>query len=92
MELHLTPPVAWWDMLLRLLTAMLLGALIGWDRERRRRPAGFRTHMTVALGACGFTIVGLMGVNVEGADSAPLDPLRVIAGIIGGVGFLGAGA
>lgn len=77
---------------LRLLIAAACGVAIGWEREARARPAGLRTHVLVAVGACAFMLVG-MGIAVE-ADSErmSLDPLRVLEGIIGGVGFLGTGA
>ena len=72
--------------LLRMLVALLLGALIGWDRERRDADAGLRTHMLVALGAALFVVVPLeAGMAVE-------DLSRVLQGIVSGIGFLGAGA
>lgn len=92
MELTIQPPATWWELAIRLVVALLLGAVVGWDRERRNRPAGFRTHMAVALGSCGFTVLGLLPVVDASGAPLPLDPLRVMAGVIGGVGFLGAGA
>ncbi len=92
MELTIQPPATWWELAIRLVVALLLGAVVGWDRERRHRPAGFRTHMAVALGSCGFTVLGLLPVVDASGAPLPLDPLRVMAGVIGGVGFLGAGA
>lgn len=66
--------------------ALLLGAAIGWDRERRDAEAGLRTHMLVALGAALFVMIPLaFGMNDEQAS-------RVIQGLIAGIGFLGAGA
>jgi putative Mg2+ transporter-C (MgtC) family protein len=83
----------------RLAIAWLLGALIGWDREARGRAAGLRTHMMVSLGACTFTLLGLLVAGwpntlgtADGSEAVRLDPLRVVAAVIGGVGFLGAGA
>ena len=70
----------------RLLFAILLGAVIGYDRERNASSAGLRTHMLVALGAALFVIVPQHG----GFDSA--DMSRVVQGLIAGIGFLGAGA
>lgn len=70
----------------RLVVAVLLGALIGWERERRRSAAGLRTHMLVALGAALFVVAPLQ-VGIE--DDAMS---RVLQGIISGIGFLGAGA
>jgi putative Mg2+ transporter-C (MgtC) family protein len=72
--------------------ALLCGAALGWEREAKRKPAGLRTHMLVALGACTFTLATT--VMVAGSDrdaTGPVDPARTVAGIIGGIGFLGAG-
>jgi putative Mg2+ transporter-C (MgtC) family protein len=63
--------------------SVALGALIGFERELKRRPAGLRTHMLVSLGATIFTIVSL---------SFDIEPARVAAGIVTGIGFLGAGS
>lgn len=70
----------------RLLVAALLGALVGYDREKKDRAAGLRTHMLVALGAALFVTASLEA----GMDKA--DVSRVLQGIIAGIGFLGAGA
>jgi len=74
------------QMLLRLVVAMVLGALIGYERERRGKPAGVRTHGMVSLGAALFTVVSLYGFGGAG------DPGRVAAQVVTGIGFLGAGA
>ncbi|MCQ9616479.1 MgtC/SapB family protein [Paenalcaligenes niemegkensis] len=71
---------------LRLGLAGVLGAAIGYERERRGKDAGLRTHMLVALGAAIFVLVPV----TSGMDTA--DVSRVMQGIISGVGFLGAGA
>ena len=71
---------------LRLLLAAALGACVGYQRERSGKPAGLRTHILVSLGAALFTIVSIYGFG----ESA--DPARVAAGVVAGVGFLGAGA
>lgn len=73
-------------MLLRLLLAAALGAVIGYQRERAGKPAGLRTHVLICVGAALFTIASLYGFGA-GADTA-----RVAAGIVAGIGFLGAGA
>lgn len=81
-------------MLLRLVAAALLPAAIGWDREARHKPAGLRTHMLVGLGAAGFVVVGLSMLEsppTGARDTLRLDPLRLLDGLIGGIGFLGAG-
>jgi putative Mg2+ transporter-C (MgtC) family protein len=82
------------DLAARLLVASLLGAAIGFEREIHDHPAGMRTHLLVALGSALFTIVSIFGfVGVlEPAQSAPVDPSRVAAQIVTGIGFLGAGA
>ena len=76
----------------RLLAALVAGACIGLDREWRQKPAGLRTHMLVALGAASFTLSGLSVFGEHGADFSNMDPIRVIEGVAGGIGFLGAGA
>jgi putative Mg2+ transporter-C (MgtC) family protein len=81
------------ETLVRLLVAMAAGAVIGWEREKRDKPAGLRTHMLVALGAAVFIIGALELPASIGDDNSAirLDPMRALAAIIGGVGFLGAG-
>ena len=74
----------------RLVLAMLLGGVVGWERERRGRAAGVRTHMIVALGAALFTVVAME--TALGYADRPLVLSQVIRGIAAGVGFLGAGA
>lgn len=70
----------------RLLVAALLGALIGWERERGGHPAGLRTHILVSMGAALFVV----GPWLAGVDIDPLS--RVMQGIVQGIGFIGAGA
>ena len=77
--------VAETDVVIRLLLAVLFGAVIGLEREVHLRPAGLRTHILVCMGATIFTITSLS----FGAGS---DPSRIAAGIVTGIGFLGAGA
>jgi len=67
--------------------------LIGWDRERADKPAGIRTHMLVALGSASFTLLGFeVGDHLAPKTGEGFDPTRVLQGVIGGIGFLGAGA
>jgi putative Mg2+ transporter-C (MgtC) family protein len=74
--------------------AMLLGGMIGFEREMKDRPAGFRTHMLVA-GAAAF----LVGIGMQlahewsgsGPDQRATDPLRLIEAVVAGVAFIGAG-
>lgn len=83
------------SILLRLLVAMVLGALIGLDREAADKPAGLRTHMLVAGAAALLVMLGeLVVVQLTGALGSQVinaDPIRIIAAIITGVSFLGAG-
>lgn len=71
---------------LRMTVALVLGAIIGWDRERRDAEAGLRTHMLVSLGAALFILVPAE------AGMQPEDLSRVVQGIVSGIGFLGAAA
>lgn len=82
-----------WDVTLRIVCAALLGMAIGFEREFRRKPAGMRTHMLVSTGASAFILIAVELVTVTlNDDQIRADPTRVIEGIIGGIGFLGAGA
>ena len=76
---------------LRLGCAMLVGLIIGIEREYTHRPAGMRTHILVALGACVVSIVGEMLFTQYNVTGATPDPARLSAQVITGVGFLGAG-
>jgi putative Mg2+ transporter-C (MgtC) family protein len=78
-------PLGYDDVLLRLGAAMIVGALIGIDREVRNKPAGLRTMALVALGSAVFVMVAIHDTSAEGAS-------RAIQGIVTGVGFLGAGS
>jgi putative Mg2+ transporter-C (MgtC) family protein len=72
--------------MVRLLAAVMLGGLLGYEREARGASAGLRTHMLVALGSALFLVVPQMaGATVE-------DLSRVLQGVVAGIGFLGAGA
>jgi putative Mg2+ transporter-C (MgtC) family protein len=74
------------ELAVRLTAGLILGAIIGFERELHRQPAGFRTHSLVALGAALFTIVSAYGF------SGPMvDPTRIAAQIVSGIGFIGAG-
>ena len=86
--------MAEWDLLLRLAAAVLLGGIIGFEREMDEQPAGFRTHMLVSLGAALFTVAGSYGWDAFAGGDAEIrvDPTRIAAQIVTGIGFLGAGA
>lgn len=75
-----------WEILLRLVLALVLGGLIGLERESVEKPAGFRTHILVTLGAALFTLISREGFFGSGAD-----PARIASNIVVGIGFLGAG-
>ncbi len=74
------------EMVLRILMAAALGAIIGLQREKAGKPAGLRTYALICAGAALFTVASLYGFG------ATADPARVAAGIVAGIGFLGAGA
>ena len=81
-----------WDYILRLLVAGILGGVIGWDREYRAKEAGLRTHFLVALGSALIMIVSQHGfADVLGKPGFGLDPSRIAAQVVSGIGFIGAG-
>lgn len=73
---------------------MLLGGVVGLERMRKERPAGFRTYMLVSLGAASFVLIAmrLYGATQAGSSMAMPDPIRMIEGVATGIGFLGAGS
>ncbi len=87
------------SLMLRILLAMLIGGMIGFDRERKGRPAGFRTYMLVSMGAAMTMILGqYLDVMLSGPWSSALqtvghrtDVVRLGAQVISGIGFLGTG-
>ncbi len=72
------------DVLVKLLAAMVMGGVIGWQREVRERPAGLRTHVLVCVGSCVYTLASV-------GFGTGADPSRVAAQVATGMGFLGAG-
>lgn len=89
------PDISTWELIARIALAGALGGLIGFERELSDQPAGFRTHILVALGAALFTLVGAYGLQSffeDGHAGATFDPTRVAAQVVTGIGFLGAGA
>jgi len=74
------------EMILRFLLAVALGAGIGYQRERAGKAAGVRTHILVSSGAALFTLVSIYGFS-----GAVVDISRVAAGVVVGIGFIGAG-
>jgi putative Mg2+ transporter-C (MgtC) family protein len=82
----LTDPAGLTQVVTRLLLAVMLAAVVGYERERRGSSAGLRTHMLVALGVC------LLIVSSEQSGMDRESVSRVIQGVFAGIGFLGAGA
>lgn len=84
------------EIMMKLLLASVLGAVIGLEREVHGRPAGFRTHLLVSLGSCLFTIISIDFYrsygNPSGFGPVGVDPARIAAQVVTGIGFLGAGA
>lgn len=80
--------LAWWEIVLRMLLASLLGGFIGWERETRGKPAGLRTLIIVSLSAAVYVIVAQQAALSRGE---PVDSVRAMSGVAQGVGFLGAG-
>jgi putative Mg2+ transporter-C (MgtC) family protein len=82
----------YWDFVLRLVVAAVLGGVIGWDREYRAKEAGLRTHFLVALGSALMMIVSQHAfVDVLDRPGYGLDPSRIAAQVVSGIGFIGAG-
>lgn len=85
-------PFEWLDLELiaRLLISVVLGGIIGFEREITGKPAGLRTHIFVSMGACLFTISSfyLLPTGISGA----FDATRIAAGVVAGIGFIGGGS
>ena len=76
-----------YDILLPCILALIFGGLIGFQREKAERPAGLRTHALVCLGSTVFTLISYLGFS----SLYDVDPSRIAAGIVTGIGFIGAG-
>jgi len=72
------------EIIIRVLAAGAFGAIVGIQRERAGKPAGLRTHVLICMGSAIFTVISIYGFTGS-------DPSRVAAGIVAGIGFLGAG-
>lgn len=84
--------LSWSEMLIRLSLASLFGALIGLERERKDWTAGMRTHMMVCMGSSLIMMVSAYGFSEAlGTEHVALDPSRIAAQVISGIGFIGAG-
>jgi len=80
------------ELIIRLAAATLLGSIVGLERQKHEWAAGLRTHMLVCLGAALVMVVSTYGFNdVVGKAGIALDPSRVAAQVVSGIGFLGAG-
>jgi len=81
-----------WDAAVRLLIAVILGGLIGFERERAAKPAGLRTYALVAEGAALFMICSLLIGNLVASTTGDIyDPSRIASTVVQGIGFLAAG-
>jgi putative Mg2+ transporter-C (MgtC) family protein len=81
-----------WEIIGRLVFSALLGSVIGFERERLSWSAGLRTHMLVCVGSTLIMIVSAYGFNEVLSSNVVLDPSRMAAQVVSGIGFLGAGA
>lgn len=78
------------QIIIRLTLSVVLSGLVGLERQIHRRTAGLRTHILVCLGSCLIMLTSLYVFDIY-KDKVPLDPARIAAGVITGIGFLGAG-
>ena len=89
-SMHIPP----WEAFVRLLAAVIAGAVVGFDRELRNKPAGLRTHILTSLAAALFTLITLELHHTITSNNASTtaDPIRIIEAVTAGVAFLAAGA
>jgi putative Mg2+ transporter-C (MgtC) family protein len=78
------------ELTVRILASVVFGAIIGFEREMTRKPAGLRTHILVCMGACLFTLASFYLTPDDAVGTA--DATRIAAGIVTGIGFIGAGS
>lgn len=83
--------ITYWEVALRLFLSVLLGGLVGFERESHNRPAGFRTHILVCAGSALIMLVSAYGFPANLTAGYAVDPGRIAAQVVTGVGFLGAG-
>lgn len=83
--------LSYYDITIRLVVAMLVGSILGWERSKSRKPAGIRTHALVCLASACLTMISAYGTSELLHDKTNVDPLRLASQIVSGVGFLGAG-
>lgn len=88
MELSLLAPVSWQKLVIRIGVALLVGGILGFDREAKRKAAGLRTYMLVSLGSAFFVLIPIqLGAAYKSVDALS----RVMQGLIAGIGFIGGG-
>lgn len=89
MELFTVDP----EVYFRLVLSAVLGFIIGWDRSSKSKPAGIKTYMYVSMACALITIISIYSVDIYGStdNSRLMDPMRLAAQIVTGLGFLGAG-
>lgn len=84
--------ISFWEITVRLAVAVILGSIVGSERQKHEWAAGLRTHMLVCVGAALIMIVSMYGFkDVVNHPGIVLDPSRVAAQVVSGIGFLGAG-
>lgn len=89
--------MAWWEAALRLVLSVVIGCIIGVERERRHRPAGMRTHVLVCVGAAMIALLetqmmmDTLALNAQGGEGVAVSWGRISAQVVSGIGFLGAG-
>ncbi|RJO63878.1 MAG: MgtC/SapB family protein [Candidatus Omnitrophota bacterium] len=87
----MVPEITDKEIVIRLILATIMGGFIGLERQFHRRSAGWRTHILVCLGSCLIMLTSLYIFDIYKSQVA-LDPARIAAGVVTGIGFLGAGA
>ncbi|MDD5653660.1 MAG: MgtC/SapB family protein [Candidatus Omnitrophica bacterium] len=80
-----------WQIILRMVLSVILSGFVGLERQMQRRHAGLRTHILVCMGSCLIMLTSLYVFDIY-KNIVALDPARIAAGVITGIGFLGAGA
>ncbi|MFC4770257.1 MgtC/SapB family protein [Effusibacillus consociatus] len=82
-----------WEMYVRILISAVLGLYIGWDRSYKNKPAGLKTYMYVSVACTLITLVSIYSVRLYSSPNSGtmMDPMRLAAQIVTGLGFLGAG-
>ena len=83
--------ISYWEVTIRLVLSLILGGLVGLERELGGHSAGFRTHILVCLGSSAIVLLSMYGfAEFASEPNVRLDPARLAAQVISGIGFLGA--